>query len=478
MSPKKFATLAWETAGDDIYNSKEKYKRIRENLERFLLPPRKFCFGVPKNWGVLSSIRVRGNRKYYIKNIKNIKHVRKLLAHKDAQGTSYKRRIRLFQTLLLFLDAIGDIELDKLVADSDRDTVNAAISFMRQRYCSSEQGKYVLDLKHIAKIIVPENDEKGRPDETVVPYTFRHLSSKVDKSKQTERKDKLDFEEVQRIIQYFRQDIRMQAYCALEYESVARPQELLYLRIKDVTLLDNCAQIQISEHGKEGTGLLQCFDSFMYVSRWLNEHPLRHDPDAFLFCNIGDTNRHGQLKIHTVNKHLKNARLALKIDKPVTAYSLKRNGISHRRLKGESDMDIQHAARWSSTKQLKVYDNTDQQDAFMVQQIKRGLIKPGEVPEKLKRYLPESRKCMFCEAHNGIVESICHSCKRPLDRKDIMKKENEMRDEMDGLKSQMDFVLEACKVALKDPATARRNISNMIMVEEKLKGDEWAKKKQ
>ena len=52
------------------------------------------------------------------------------------------------------------------------------------------------------------------------------------------------------------------------------------MRLRDIELFDNYAKVHISEHGKEGIGLLQCIDSYPHVIRWLDKHPLRKDPDV------------------------------------------------------------------------------------------------------------------------------------------------------------------------------------------------------
>ena len=75
-------------------------------------------------------------------------------------------------------------------------------------------------------------------------------------------------------------------------------------------------------------------------------------------------NRCKQMKPKNVNKMIRKACKDLQIDKPITCYSLKRNGVTMRRLRGESDVEIQHAARWTSTKQLKTYDLSSQDEAF------------------------------------------------------------------------------------------------------------------
>ena len=97
----------------------------------------------------------------------------------------------------------------------------------------------------------------------------------------------LTFAEFERFIAYFASDKRMQAYLFLALESLARPQELLYLRIRDVQFFDNYAKIYVSQHGKEGTKLIQCIDSFYYIQQWFCEHPNRKNKDAFLFTTNG-----------------------------------------------------------------------------------------------------------------------------------------------------------------------------------------------
>lgn len=80
------------------------------------------------------------------------------------------------------------------------------------------------------------------------------------------RGDKLTFFEFERIVSYFSRDPIMQCYLMLAMESLGRPQEILFTKLKDVEICDNYAKVNISEHGKEGCGLLQCIDSYPYLT--------------------------------------------------------------------------------------------------------------------------------------------------------------------------------------------------------------------
>ena len=384
-------------AEDDIYGSKTKYENFKRNLDVFLTPPH-------------ASSKCR---KYYCKNKDNIEYFKRLFIHFESIDMSYIRRLRLLQTVKLISHYA-----DKKFVDCQRNEINEFMAVMHSTYNRPKSKEtFVRDLKHIWKILFPELDEKGRPDETIIPYVVRHLSGKVDKSKEKRRQDKFTLDEFDSIINYFSKDPRIQAYLTLSLESLARPQELLYVKVGDVELYDNYAKIYISEHGKEGIGLLQCIDSYPYLLKWLNEHPIKKDKRAFLFVNTGHTNTCQQLKPVNINKMIRKACRDLNIDKPITCYSMKRNGVTIRRLRGETDMEIQHAARWTSTKMLKTYDLSDQDEAFTLALEKRGLVKSEtQNIETLK-----TKECPYCNETVGFGEIICHKCKHPLSREVVLK---------------------------------------------------------
>jgi len=388
-------------AEDDIYGSKGRYEALKRNLGKLVRPP--------------SGTALKGTRggpsKYYCRDPANLRYFRALMAHFEARDLSYIRRIRVLQTMKCIAHFA-----DKDLQDCGRDDVDRILAEMHKTYKTVESKKtFIKQLKYIWKVLFPENDEKGRPDDTIVPYAVRHVSARVDRSRQKLRRDKLTLEEFERIVGYFGGDRRMQAYLTLAVESLARPQELLYVKVGDVELHDNYARIFISEHGKEGVGLLQCIDSYPYLLKWLEVHPQKSDPKAFLFVNTVAGSRCAQLRPANVNKMIRTACRSLGIDKPVTCYSLKRNGVTIRRLRGESDMEIQHAARWTSTKQLRTYDLSNQDEAFKLALQKRGLIAGGGVSDSVK-----TKKCQYCGEQVGFADSICGKCKHAVDRKTVL----------------------------------------------------------
>ena len=150
------------------------------------------------------------------------------------------------------------------------------------------------------------------------------------------------------------------------------------------------------------------------------------------------------MKNNYINKQLKLACKTLGIPKNITCYSLKRNGVTFRRQKGDTDMQIQHAARWTSTKQLKIYDQSTQEDALKIELERRGF---GESRRNI--FSSSVKSCAFCSYSNGFTAEFCTNCKRPLDRKKIEEMaiahermmNNEMLQRMDRMEKMFEVMV-------------------------------------
>lgn len=401
-------------AENDIYKNKERYDRFVEQINSICEKPKE-----------------SKKTKYYCKNKANQKYFLQLFKKFEAQDLSYARRNKVIGTMKFIA-----YHIEKDLSKATREDIDALMSSVYKTYNPTSSTDFVKDLKRIWKLLFPEKDIQGRIDDTLTPYVVKHIKGSVDISREKKRKDKLIIDEYHNIVNYFKEDLMMSFYIQFMFESVARPQEILYTKWGDVELFNDYAKIWISEHGKEGTGLLQCINSFPALMDWYKAYPLPKNKDAYIFINTGHINYGKQASPYNMNKKIKTACKRLGINKPITNYSLKRNGITCRRLKGESDVEIQHAARWRSTRQLKVYDKSDQEDAFKLALARNGNIKE----EKLKQYLPKNKKCPYCNTLNGFNEEVCKTCSRTIDPdkiKEQIKKDKENKEKLEALMSFM-----------------------------------------
>jgi integrase len=398
---------------DDIYGNKGRWERwISQYIEGTKILKR------PTD----------SRRKYYCKNKENLKYYLKLIRSFEVDDLSYIRRSRLRDVMnILCFFIVCDLKNANSV---ERDEITIQI---RKVTSPSQLKKTSSDVRRIGRILF-EEDER--------PCFFKEFKIKTDISRQIARKDKLTLEEFDNIMKFFCNDVVIQSFLSLAFESLARPQELCYTKIEDLEIHENYAILNVSEHGKEGIKKLLSIDSFPYVLKMYNSHKKRNNKESFLFLNeYGD-----QLTPFAINKKIKRSCRVLEIDKPVTCYSIKRFGVTSRVLQGNDPSTIQKIAGWKSTKQLRTYDQSDQEDVFKIELAKRGLIKS----EKFKEFLPETKKCSICGEENiGFSEDLCPNCKRSLDRDKIKQESeflnmetimklvetvNELKKDMDGIK--------------------------------------------
>lgn len=383
-------------AEDDIYGNEAKYNRFKQNLRELLTLP----------------VDNKGHRKYTVKDEANLAYYRRLFAIFEAKDMSFIRRLRLLKTFNIVNHVIShDLK------SCTREEMDQVMAFAHAQLKSvKSKHDFVRDLRFLWKQLFPENDSQGRPDETLVPYVVRHLPLKIDKSKEKPRNDKITPEEFERLLNYFGNDLRMQAFLAISLETLTRPAELCYVKICDVERFDDDYAIIQVPRGKEGPKSVPVFDSIGYLTRWLEKHPLKAKADAFLFVNLGDRGKFEQFTPFNANKHLRRACKYLGINKAITAYSLKRAGVTFRRLRGDPDSVIQKVAGWSSTRQLKTYDQSNIDDVIRLELVKRGFVKPTKNEQHL---VPKVKKCIVCNAMATQTDQNCPRCLRPLDREKL-----------------------------------------------------------
>jgi site-specific recombinase XerD len=87
--------------------------------------------------------------------------------------------------------------------------------------------------------------------------------------------------------------LRDKALVSVLYESGCRIGELASLKIKNVTFDEHGAIIIVN--GKTGSRRLRILGSTPYLSVWLNNHPLKDNPEAPLWVSIGTKEKNTKL---------------------------------------------------------------------------------------------------------------------------------------------------------------------------------------
>lgn len=409
---------------DDIYHSRRKYERWLDKLDELT--------DIPPSRGSGQSCQ----RKYVCKIPANLEHFRRLATIMETRDTSFVRRLRLCQTLLFIVH-----HTEKDLSECDRNDIDYLVRQAHQTYKTRKSKEdFLRDLKFLWRQMFPEVDEQGRPDSTLTPYVVRHIRSQVDRSRERLSQDRLTWQEYEQLVSYFSNDLQMQAYLTLAVESLGRPQELCLRTIGDLELYENYAKIWVSSRGKEGVKPLQCIDSYPYLLKWLACHPAPKQEEAYLF--LAGRQIDNPLKPNLIARKLRRACQALGLKKRVTAYSMKRNGITYSRLRGDADVEIQHRAGWRTSRQLHTYDQSTAEDAFQRELVKRGLVVEASGGDKAGR----KRLCV-CGERVGFADHLCPRCSRPVDPQ-ARKREIQAEKEIKG----------ALRLAIDDPDLSFREI--------------------
>jgi len=238
---------------------------------------------------------------------------------------------------------------------------NSELIMRFEEYCFSEGlskariAKYVLTLRRLAEWLRKDFDKAGREDvERLVnrlersdysPWTkhdykvtlkrfYKWLKGsgeeyppEVKWIKTTlKRRDLLlpdqllTEDEVQRLVDAA-DNPRDKAFIITLYESGARIGEIGAMRLRDVTFEDRYTTLIL--RGKTGGRRVIVVASTPYLNTWMQNHPLRDNPEAPLWINMGTVNRYKPMSYPALAKILKVAAKKAGLKKRVTPHKLR-----------------------------------------------------------------------------------------------------------------------------------------------------------
>ena len=146
---------------------------------------------------------------------------------------------------------------------------------------------YLTMLKRFFRwLYFPEMDSELRKKKT--PDVIENIGYIKRKEKAVYTPSDLWTEEDDAIFLKYANNNRDRCYHAVAKDTGCRPHELLKLRIEDIIFPEEGTHAEITVNGKTGNRTISLIDSVGEVKRWLEQHPLKHNPKAVLFCGAGD----------------------------------------------------------------------------------------------------------------------------------------------------------------------------------------------
>jgi len=121
--------------------------------------------------------------------------------------------------------------------------------------------------------------------------------------------------------------IQRKAFIAVGYETGARPEELLNIRIKDILFDSKGAKVIL--RGKTVERVTRVIAYVSLLKQWLSVHPFRDDPNAYLWLSEATNHKLRPIGIRSVEKFFEETMKRAGIKKQTRLYILRHSRATH-----------------------------------------------------------------------------------------------------------------------------------------------------
>jgi integrase len=189
-------------------------------------------------------------------------------------------------------------------------------------YSPSTVAKFRQVLKYFYKVVYGNNE--------YYPKQVAWIKN-ISKDKRMEKSnlsydDFLTEEEVKLLIDTA-DTIQKKAFISVAYETGARPEELLNIRLKDI-LFDRLGA-KIIVRGKTGERIVRVVVYVALLKEWLNIHPYKHDKDSYLWLSEATNHRFKPIGLRSAEKMFERVMEKAKIGKRSRLYILRHSRATH-----------------------------------------------------------------------------------------------------------------------------------------------------
>jgi site-specific recombinase XerD len=228
-------------------------------------------------------------------------------------------------------------------------------------------------------------------------------------------------EDIKKMIDAAR-NVRDRAIVAVLYESGCRAGEFLSMKIKNVSF-DRYGAVAIV-HGKTGYRRIRLVLSTPYLAEWLNSHPFRDDPEAWLWISLNSFKRIPYNSLRTI---LRNIAERAGVKKKVNPHAFRHARATHL-AKFLTEAQMKEFFGWVQDSDMaSVYVHLSGRDVDRAILQLYGMEVEDEREENGK-LMP--KKCLRCGEINPATNKVCRRCFFPLDENAERFLEKDVRREM------------------------------------------------
>ncbi|MBE0428230.1 MAG: tyrosine-type recombinase/integrase [Nitrospirae bacterium] len=245
--------------------------------------------------------------------------------------------------------------------------------------------------------------------------------------------DMLSEEEIEKMINACEHP-RDRAMVACLYESGTRISELGGMKIKHVKFDQYGAVLMVD--GKTGMRRVRIIFSSPYLATWLDNHPFRQNPEAFVWVGIGTVGRNVPLRYDAIRMHLKRIAAKAGINKRIHPHLFRHSRSTHL-AKHLTEAQMKQYLGWvQGSDMAAIYVHLSGRD------VDNALLRMhGIVSDETKDVQMSPKQCTRCNTMNAPTTKFCSKCGLALDIKAALEMEEKSSEVT------MDFM----QVAKNDP---------------------------
>jgi integrase len=316
---------------------------------------------------------------------------------------------------------------------------------VKQHYTPATMADFRLTLKVFGKFVREGHTDKDTP----YPEEVRWMKKDV---KLHEKKDPLYFrdDEIELMIKAADND-RDKAIIAIEGELGLRPGELLGMLVGWVTVDDAGAVINVGK-GKTGPRRLRSIGAVCHLTRYLENHPLKDDPNAPLWLTRSTSWGMRKLGYVPLLKMLKETAKKAGIARPRVFTYMLRHGSATRNARFLTDSELKLMYGWSmSSRMTGTYVHLSGGDLDEKYRQVYGTGKPAEPPRP--SFAPTI--CPRCKEMGSPGMLYCPKCAAPLDQTErarLVLREETAKNEIAELRGLLERYLQPATSELRPSA--------------------------
>ncbi len=309
---------------------------------------------------------------------------------------------------------------------TEKDVKRIVGIIMEKHSDNGQESNYTFDLKKSLRSIVrfALTGTRNIPEKGELEI-LRCVKGKTPKDKLS-REDLPTEEEVQKLLDVCADSPRDKAMISVQNEAGTRIGEILTLRIKHVKIDEYGANLLVD--GKTGARKIRIVLSVPNLTKWINVHPMKDNPEAPLFVFISKANSFGKPMTYAgfnniLRKRVKQAGLT----KRIHSHLFRHKEITEMASKlTEAESRMRHGWGRSSPMPAR-YTHLNQED------LDNKILQMKGVKKEEKQKESELRECVYCKIKHAIDVKYCEVCSRPLDVTYAIQMEKEQEDKTRAL---------------------------------------------